>query len=299
MLKVLESDTKIAAVTCRQIPRSDADLFASYTMWYHYRVMEFNNDKIVSTNKENFKKLTEIEKRKLAGIDDVCSCIKRDIFDDFKFKKVDFAEDIELGIRLIESGYKLGFLYSVGVIHSHNRNSDYIMSRYYVDSKSLAKMFDNAPFIKEQDVDLVLNAILSLYDSLKWSIHTISPKYENDTKMDSFFFALKDSIGKGVNRHTSNEKGEKPLDDLLSHFEEICNIKPLDTNFLRDTYFFLLDSFHEYLKSVGQSYEVTELVRSLYNLFAVCCGSYLGNLYSYRFSNDKMQQIDTLLRRGV
>jgi glycosyltransferase involved in cell wall biosynthesis len=64
MVKVLESDTKIAAASCRQVPRSDADLFASYTMWYHYRVMEFNNDKIVSTNKENFKKLTEIEKRR-------------------------------------------------------------------------------------------------------------------------------------------------------------------------------------------------------------------------------------------
>jgi hypothetical protein len=261
--------------------------------------MEFNNDKIVSTNKENFKKLTEIEKRKLAGIDDVCSCIKRDIFDDFKFKKVDFAEDIDIGIRLIESGYKLGFLYSVGVIHSHNRNSDYIMKRSYVDRKSLAKMFDKAPFIKDQDVDLVLNAILSLYVSLKWSIHTLSPKYENDTKMDSFFFALKDSIGNGVKRHTSDEKGEKPLDDLLSQFEKICEIKPLDTNFLRDNYFFLLDSFHEYLKTVGQSYELTELVRSLYNLFAVCCGSYLGNLYSYMFSNDKMQQIDTIVGKGV
>ena len=160
-------------------------------------------------------------------------------------------------------------------------------------------MFNTAPFTREQDVDLVLNAILSLYNSLKWSIHTLSSKYEKEIERDSFFFALKENMSKEAPRYAPTEKGENGLEDLLFEFEEICNIKPLDTNFLRDTYFSLLDSFHEYLKSVGQSYEVTELVRSLYNLFAVCCGSYLGNLYSYRFSNDKMQQIDTLLRRGV
>ena len=299
MVKVLESDSQIAAATCRQVPRSGADLFACYTMWHHYRAMEFDKDKIVSANKGNFKRLPGIEKRRLAGIDDVCSCVNKDIFDKFKFKKVDFAEDLDLGIRLIESGYKLGFLHSVGVIHSHNRNSAYFVRRYYVDSKSVAKMFNTAPFIKEQDVDLVLNAILSLYNSLKWSIHTLSPKYEKDIEIDSFFFALKENLSKEMQRYAPNEKGEKGLEDLLSEFEKICNIKPMNTNFLRENYFSLVDSFHEYLKNVAQRYEVTELFRSLYNIFAICCGSYLGNLYSYKFDDEKMQHIDVLLTGGV
>ena len=299
MVNVLLEDLPIAAVTARQIPRSDADLFACYTMWHHYRAMEFDKDKIVHVNKNNFKSFPGIEKRRLAGIDDVCSLIRKDVFDKFKFKTVDFAEDLDLGIRLIESGYKLGFLHSVGVIHSHNRNPDYFLKRYYVDAKSLAKMFNTVPFIKEQDVDLVLNAILSLYNSLKWSIHTLSSKYEKDIEIDSFFFALKENMSKETPRYAPTEKGEKEIEDLLSEFEKICNIKPLNTNFLRENYFSFIDIFHEYLKSIVQTYEVRDLISPLYYLFSIYCGSYLGNLYSYKFDDEKMQLIDVLLTGGV
>ena len=300
MVKVLENNTKIAAATCRQVPRSDADLFASYAMWGHYKFLGFNKDKIVSANKENFKKLSAIEKRRISGIDNVCSCMKKDIFDKFKFKQVDFAEDIDLGIRLIESGYKLGFLHSVGVIHSHNRNSDYFLRRYYGSNKSLAKMFNSPPLIKEQDVDLVLNAILSLYNSLKWSLHTLSSKYEKNIELDSFFFVLKDSMSKEWQRHTSNEKGEKTLDELLSKFEVLCdNTKPINNNFLCEDYLNILDGFHAYLKSISQNYELTELIGPVYKLFAIWCGSYLGDLFYYKFNNKKIQYLDDLFTRGV
>jgi len=299
MVKVLEDDEGIAALTCRQVPRSDADLFSSYTMWNHYRTMEFKKDTIVKVSKEEFKKLSGVEKRMLAGIDNVCSCISKDVFNEFKFEEVNFAEDVNLGIRLLENGYKLGFLYSVGVIHSHERDSAYFLKRYYVDSKSLIEMFDTTSHVKEHDIDLVLSQIFDLYNSLKLSISTVTSKDETEMELNTFFSLLKDKMRNEAGLHTTIEYPKNLLEKLLSDFDKICDIKPVDNNHLYKTYFKMLDDLYNYFSSISQKFEIIELVEASYKLFAICCGSYLGELYSHQFNRVKMREINLLLTEGV
>ena len=243
--------------------------------------MEFKKDTIVKVSKEDFKKLAGVEKRKLAGIDNVCSCISKDVFNEFKFEEVNFAEDVNLGMRLLENGYKLGFLYSVGVIHSHERDSAYFLKRYYVDSKSLIEMFDTTSHVKERDIDLVISQMFDLFNSLKLSISIVTSKYETEIELNTFFSLLKDNMRKEAGLHTTIENPKNLLEKLLSDFEKIYDIKPVHNNHLYKTYFKMLDDLYNYLSPISQKLEITELVEASYKLYVICCGSYLGELYSH------------------
>jgi len=92
--------------------------------------------------------------------------VRRDVFQKYLFRK-DFAEDLDLGLRLLEGKYKLAFLYSEGVVHSHNRSSDYFLKRYYVDSKALRDLLE-LDDVKGYDKDIrsLMKGAVSIYAAL-------------------------------------------------------------------------------------------------------------------------------------
>ncbi|MFQ5941172.1 MAG: glycosyltransferase family A protein, partial [Nitrososphaerales archaeon] len=46
IVKVLENDSQVGAVTCRQVPKSDADLFACISLRTHYDFLNFHQDRV-------------------------------------------------------------------------------------------------------------------------------------------------------------------------------------------------------------------------------------------------------------
>ncbi|MFC2154210.1 methyltransferase domain-containing protein [Candidatus Altiarchaeota archaeon] len=298
IVNTFKRDSKIAALTVHQVPRSDANLFACYSMWNHYRTMEFDEDKIASLSKKEFQKLNAVDKRKYAGIDDVCSCFRKDVFDKFKFKKIDFAEDLELGIRLIEKGYKIGFLYSVGVIHSHNRSPDYSLRRSYVDSKLLADLFENDPFFKNQDVDEGLNSMISLFDCLKAAITKLKLNEKSDIAIGPSINSLKAELSNPLTK-SLRVKGDETLEGYLLEFRKIRVKKKFNRDVLLNSYYDFLDNFGYYSSQVTHRYDGQEYVRLLYHLFSLCCGCYLGNLYPHKAKNQTMKRINKILTKGV
>jgi len=133
MVNFLNNHPSVVAATCKQVPRSDAGLFSCNNLFNHYWVLEWTTDYIASKPK-NFDKLSQIEKRKLCGLDNVCSIIKKPVFEQFKFRDVGYGEDLDLGVRLIKSGMDLAFLQTARVIHSHNRGVLYYLKRSYIDT---------------------------------------------------------------------------------------------------------------------------------------------------------------------
>ena len=89
--------------------------------------------------------LSPTDRRRISQIDNICSCVRRDVFEKYEFNDLPYAEDLDLGLRLLESGYKIGFLSSVGVIHSHIREAAYYFKRSYMDRKVLIQLLDMAP----------------------------------------------------------------------------------------------------------------------------------------------------------
>ena len=135
MCSTCSVDNKIAVATARQIPRIDSDLMSQFSLYEYYSFLELNEDRVISA--PNFATLNSVDKRKIAQIDDVCSCYRKEIISRYRFKNIKYAEDLELGTRLVTDGYKIAQLYSKGVIHSHLRPPSYYVKRQFLETKIL------------------------------------------------------------------------------------------------------------------------------------------------------------------
>ena len=135
------SSADAVAATCVELPKEDCDLLSGLLKYSHLdymgvtdanRVMKYprigSNDSIVKNGRLN----------------NVACLIYRDVFERYGFRGK-YAEDLDLGIRLIKSGYKLCYLSDVSVYHSHNRPPFYYLKRTLVDFLSLEALLPNNP----------------------------------------------------------------------------------------------------------------------------------------------------------
>lgn len=140
VLSVLK-DNDISAVSCAELPREDADLFYRIISWNHYKFLGVEgNDRIFEMPpQEDYFSL-----RKNGQLSDIALLIPRTLFLEFKHR-INYAEDLDLGINLIRAGHKTAFLGSIRIIHSHNRPAYYFLKRGYVDNLFLSDLFDDFP----------------------------------------------------------------------------------------------------------------------------------------------------------
>lgn len=128
-----------AAVSCYETPKPDADLLSHITVWNWKNVMSGGADKLTCLPEDtSYDSL-----RRSAQLSDNACLVKRSIFMELGGHRGAYAEDLDLGIRLLQAGYKLGILSSVCVVHSHNRPAVYNFKRAIVDGVNIAKIFDD------------------------------------------------------------------------------------------------------------------------------------------------------------
>ena len=309
MVNVLESNKGIVAVTCRQVLRSDADLFARYLLWTYYRTIEFLRDEVRMT-KSKFDDLPPTEKRRLCGLEDVCCLIRKDVFDKFKFKSIQYAEDLELGLRLQRNGYKIAFLYSVGVVHSHNRSASYYLKRSYVDSKSLPEILAYEPQYQYRDIhniDDLINCIMTLYAALDMSVPSLKPFNENACNVISRLKALlQNNIKNNTIALKNYERSGKYLDELFDELRKIgaTTGNPESNDLINESYFAALNDFSVY---VAQNNTVknkkNEFIDALYKILAIVAGYAIANYYLFKFKQGEMNEalaaVDKILSMGV
>ena len=147
-----------SAVSCIEKPYTDCGLF--------YRV---NNSEFIEylgvKNSDRFGSLPNNPDNHSLRINgqliDIACMIKRGVFSKFKYRG-DFAEDLDLGLRIIRSGQKIALLSSVQVIHSHNRSCGYYLKRGYADTFNVMKILPGMPTCPLTAVQL-MDAILCAY----------------------------------------------------------------------------------------------------------------------------------------
>lgn len=128
-----------AAVSCYETPKEDADLLSHITVWNWKNVMSGGVDKLTSLPEDtSYDSL-----RRSAQLSDNACLVKRSIFMELGGHRGAYAEDLDLGIRLLRAGYRLGILSSVCVVHSHNRPALYNFKRAIVDAVNISKIFDD------------------------------------------------------------------------------------------------------------------------------------------------------------
>lgn len=134
------ADPQVAGVYCRQIPRDDADVITKRRLnnWLTGR----NERHAVRISDWSFyETLHPMEKYVFCNFDNVCSCIRRTVWEKIPFEKTYFAEDIGWSKQVLEAGYTIVYEPEAAVYHSHNRSVWYEYERTYVCHRRLFALF--------------------------------------------------------------------------------------------------------------------------------------------------------------
>ena len=151
----------VVAVSCREEPKPDSDLLGRVSIWGHSGYMGIiESDRLLRMpDQQDYDSL-----RRNGQLDDVSCLIRRDLFMQFKYRG-NYAEDLDLGLRLIRAGYTLALLATVPVIHSHTRPPLYHMKRALVDMRTLKTILPDMP-IEKLDAQTMVNRIVTAYGAL-------------------------------------------------------------------------------------------------------------------------------------
>jgi rhamnosyltransferase len=77
----------------------------------------------------------------VCAFDNVCSCIRRSVWQQIPFADTPIAEDIEWGRAALLAGYRLDYVADAVVLHSHERPARYEFARTYVLHRRLLQLF--------------------------------------------------------------------------------------------------------------------------------------------------------------
>ncbi len=298
----------VAAVSCAETPREDADLFYRQICWNHYNFLGINEtDRIFSLP----EKMDHISLRQNAQLSDLACLINRDLFSEYGYRR-DYAEDLDLGLRLIKSGKKIAFLGSIRVIHSHNRLPYYFLKRGYVDNLFLSDMFE----------DFVIPRI-SLADFVPDVAYTYRFLSQLLGQLDRLVLPIGMDQVETLVRQAFSEAGSGAYPDIVPNLdpryldqhaiEFLGNlIRGWGMNSSGKTYSgFLITAFMGYvnitLAYLRNTYELMEpelleeVKGCLHKAFCILTGAHLAYCYRNRNARDEgaLEQMGFLLKEGV
>jgi len=140
MVENLEKDSRVAAVYGRHVPRSDAGVLTRALVG-NLAVADLERREQQIEDKAYYLSLPPVQRRRFAAYDNVSSCLRRSIWEEYPFGEADFAEDLRWGKRVVEAGYRIVYEPRSVVVHSHERGPLYDLRRHYVDQRVLDELF--------------------------------------------------------------------------------------------------------------------------------------------------------------
>lgn len=278
----------VVAVSCAEIPRAGADLFYKAISWSHLNFMEIDNQDRIMTYPNI---VNHISLKKNAQLNNIACLINRNIFKKYEFRGT-YAEDLDLGIRLIRDGYKLALISSTKIIHSHNRSAYHYLKRGYIEHLYYYKFLPNYPSYSH-DVGQLISEIVFIYRllhslvcidlkdlkvplTIKNLSRFVIHKLYNAHKISNF----------EINHIKSNGYIDNNYREFLVRFFGLHD--DINDNYLSSE-IILLDSMQSYttmiLEFMDNNYIIVdhELMEDfkycLFNAYAFICGIHLASCY--------------------
>jgi len=303
---VKEND--VVAVSCAEIHREDADLFYRGISWRHNNFMEIEKQDRIMCKPEIENHLSL---QKNGQLNNIACLISRQVFMKYRFRGR-YAEELDLGIRLIRDGYRLAITSSTRIIHSHNRPAYYYLKRGYVEHLHLSKILPDYPDFSVDFEELICEIIFNyrllnsiLYRELKELELPCTIK-----ELSSFIIHQLYDPHKNCNSDIIDTKSNRYIDDKFRIF--------LDGLIIRKNYRItddlaldgiLLDKMQSYtsmiLEFTYNNYEnvdhewLEEFNYCLFKTFAFVCGMQLASSFiNYSVEEDqKYREINDELTR--
>ena len=260
------------AVSVRAIPRADADLHARWSAWSFDDYLGFTHDSLrCGLDYPDLDRLDPTTRRKLAHLDNVCLAISHSLLDRFQFRGR-YAEDLDLGLRLLQAGYRLLYQVDNGVIHSHSRPAHYFLRREYVNSLTLADLLGLARGC---------HALTDVLPTLRWGYQIFCLLINVRLTTTSLPLALRTLAGElrelfATPVTSSLPWIDPPLLALLAIHDDGTAPDPTLLAQLGDHQHWALSSLADYL-DVSNSATSAEVAATLHQLFAVAAGALLAH----------------------
>lgn len=302
MARALETNN-IVAVSCAEYPRADSDLFYRLLLWNHYRSLRLDRDRIMQWDSSCTSSAGLRANAQLSGIS---LLITREIFQRYWYAG-DYAEDLQLGIRLIRDRHKIAFLYRTRVLHSHNRPPFYFLKRGYVDARNLPKVLPEFTLPEIRDSQRLFTDISSLHQRLN-SIGSQLLGSPLPVSVPDFMARLKSALLAADVAPSHNGSVDPALDDFVRHLAASDTVSAYQPN--RNMivphlmqHFALLQEF-----LCGVYPQIDEILASdvrtcVTKIFALHSGTHLAYLYLAQSAGDHaipvVRDLDRQLVQGV
>lgn len=287
-----------AAVSCAEYPRADSDLFYQYLIVRRYSQPGFNWDNVTQCEGA---KLSYLDLRPRAVLSNIACLVRRDVFKDYGFSCA-YGEDLDLSVRLLRGGHKLGFLHSVKVLHSHNRSPYYFLKRGYVDEMAAADIFPDFVYPDIADKTKLYAEILALHSRSATLGRLLDQQmYPLPQRKIVDLFSRHMDHGDGVDIHELD--GETScLAKLLSQSGDTSRAQlgmvwPKAAKHIADFASWLSGIYAENDRALAG-----EIVNSMQKIVALHSGMHLAYLFLTargKSANESLWRIDNLLKSGV
>lgn len=120
-------------------PYPDCNLLDKRDLYYHFKGFGEDNTIYYLEDKERYR-IEEGYRHLLSFYSDNNSCMRRDIWEQYPYEDVDFAEDQIWARQMIELGYKKLYCPFAAVYHSHNYPLKEYKKRYFDEYKGLYQL---------------------------------------------------------------------------------------------------------------------------------------------------------------
>jgi 2-polyprenyl-3-methyl-5-hydroxy-6-metoxy-1,4-benzoquinol methylase/GT2 family glycosyltransferase/predicted nucleic acid-binding Zn-ribbon protein len=289
MAKALLRDPKLAGVSVRQLPKSNADLYACWEKWNHNRFhLESPQEQILQ----------------LAGLDNVCSMVKRSIWEKIRFKPTQYAEDLQFGLSCLREGYRISWLSHRSTIHSHTRPPFYYMSRHYADRRVMFDLLKDPPagWVETVTLDQLFSAVKATYFVINEFVRSIEASSMHDPRHVLRELVTFVSARRGLTHAPDGRRGEPSLSEFFEALEGCFKSDFPDINPCLQDYQGKIHSILEFLGDRYPRVSGLELIPITYKAYAAVAGSVFGSFYcresQREFSSSQSKRLDDLLARG-
>ncbi|MFQ5353526.1 MAG: glycosyltransferase family 2 protein [Thermodesulfobacteriota bacterium] len=133
-------DPRVAGVYARQLPRSGANVLTKRHLeaWLTGRTKRHVS---YISSRDEYENMRPMEKYFLCNFDDVCSAIRKSVWEKIPYVKTDFGEDLVWSKKALLAGFKIVYEPGARVVHSHSRSLGYEYRRTRLCHRRLHEIF--------------------------------------------------------------------------------------------------------------------------------------------------------------
>jgi len=141
LARPLRSQPELAAVTGEQVPHAHADAVARWEVASHNAIIAAGPPlkRFVGSDPLAGDFLNRLRN---VAFDNVCSALRRSVWEKFPFTRLEFAEDLDWAARVLRAGHTLLRNSAARVHHSHNAAPYQRLKRAFVSRRALNRILE-------------------------------------------------------------------------------------------------------------------------------------------------------------